>query len=328
MKRSVAPKSGVNRWVINSTLGRGSFGTVYMATQPSTGLTIALKIGSQEAAEGDVAAEERIGTVAYENRIYRELWQVCPQYGLNVPKLYTVRLEDLTGIELPGISPSGLLGLELLGNSLSYYFRYRCHGLFSVKTVCLVGIQCLDLIKNTHSCGYVHRDIKPDNFLLGRGPRARTLYLIDFGLAKKFKHDRVHISPEEHHKLIGTARYCSLNCHAGLEMSRRDDLEALSYMLLYFRLGQLPWQNLATDTKNPIPAAERYALIGQTKRALSAAQLCQSLPEPERSAFTEFITYCRGLSFAERPNYRYLRETLKGLLVKLQLEIDKYDWEA
>lgn len=114
----------------------------------------------------------------------------------------------------------------------------------------MVGYQMIERIEFVHGKGYLHRDIKPDNFVVGKGKKASRVYLIDFGLAKRYlQKDGSHIPYRDNKNLTGTARYASLNTHLGIEQGRRDDIEGILNVLLYFVKGSLPWQNLKANGK-------------------------------------------------------------------------------
>lgn len=131
-----------------------------------------------------------------------------------------------------------ILVMELLGPSLEDLFEY-CRRKFCLKTVLMIAIQMIQRIEYVHQCGFLHRDIKPDNFLIGLGKQQSTIYIIDFGLSKRFKDPRTskHIPYKDGKELTGTARYASLNTHLGIEQARRDDLEQIGFVLMYLAKG-------------------------------------------------------------------------------------------
>jgi casein kinase 1 len=188
--------------------------------------------------------------------------------------------------------------MELLGPSLEDLFTY-CNRTFTLKTTLMIADQMLSRIEYLHTNAFIHRDMKPDNFLVGIGKKQHTLYMIDFGLAKRFRDARTgeHIPFREDKSLTGTARYASVNAHLGKEQSRRDDLEAIGFILVYFLKGQLPWQGLQAHAK--MNKEDKYQLILKKKMATTIEQLTRGLP----SEFAEYLNYCRKLRFDEKPDY-------------------------
>ena len=209
--------------------------------------------------------------------------------------------------------------MELLGKSLEDIFQAQ-QKKFTVKTVAMIGIQMLDRLEFIHSKNIIHRDIKPDNFVLGLDNKSHIIYILDFGLSKKFRSSRTHqhIKFSVNKKLTGTARYASINALKGCEQSRRDDLEAIGYVLLYFLRGSLPWQGLHVNK-----GEDRYKKILQKKKGTSAEDLCKGFP----NEFVEYINYTRNLEFEADPDYKFLRGLLTTVLEKQNSQFDfYYDW--
>lgn len=211
-----------------------------------------------------------------------------------------------------------ILVMELLGKNLDSVFE-ECKKKFNLKTILLLFDQMLDRIELLHEHGFVYRDIKPENFMFGNNDKKDILYLIDFGLSKRYRSQltRQHIPYREESTLTGTARYCSINAHSG-EQSRRDDLEAIGYLLVYFMKGSLPWQGLPRNHQIP-----QMKLIEQKKRSIPLEDLCRDLPD----TFRQYIEYCRNLDFKSKPDYRYLKKLFHKLADSQNIVYDNiYDW--
>ena len=209
--------------------------------------------------------------------------------------------------------------MELLGKSLEDLFQEsKKH--FSLHTVCMIGIQMLERIEFIHNKHIIHRDIKPDNFVMGLGSKDTTVYILDFGLAKKYRSSRTlqHIKFNINRKLTGTARYASINALRGCEQSRRDDLEAIGYVLMYFLRGSLPWQGLRVDRRD-----DRYKKIYEKKKATTPEDLCYGHP----NEFAEYVKYTRNLDFEQNPDYTYLKGLFESVMkAKNYVNDFKFDW--
>lgn len=212
-----------------------------------------------------------------------------------------------------------ILIIQLLGPSLEDLFEW-CGRRFSIKTVAQCAKQMIARIQFVHENDLIYRDIKPDNFLVGATSTDNTIYLVDLGMIKQYRNPitKQHIAYRERKSLSGTARYMSINTHLGREQSRRDDLESLGHVFIYFLKGQLPWQGLKAPTNKL-----KYEKIGEKKRSTSIQQLCGHLPHQ----FADYMNYVRNLRFDEEPDYKYLISLMDSALTSIGEKDDSvYDW--
>ncbi|KHG20826.1 hypothetical protein F383_06417 [Gossypium arboreum] len=249
------------KFKLGRKIGSGSFGELYLGVNVQTKEEVAVKLES---------AKTKHPQLHYESKLYMLL-----QGGTGIPHL------KWFGIE----ADYNVMVIDLLGPSLEDLFNY-CNRKLSLKTVLMLADQLINRVEYMHSRGFLHRDIKPDNFLMGLGRKANQVYIIDYGLAKKYRdlQTHKHIPYRENKNLTGTARYASVNTHLGIEQSRRDDLESLGYVLMYFLRGSLPWQGLKAGTKK-----QKYDKISEKKVSTSIEVLCKSYP----SEFVSYFHYCR-----------------------------------
>jgi len=293
-RRSVELRVG-QKWRLGKKIGSGSFGDIYLGTNTETGQEVAIKLE---------VTKTRHPQLLYESKVYRLL-----RGGAGIPNVKWYGVEG----------DYNVMVLDLLGPSLEDLFSY-CGRKFSLKTVLMLADQMLARIKYLHSRSFIYRDMKPDNFLIGLGQNASLVYMIDYGLAKKYRDPKTHqhIPYRDKKSLTGTARYASINTHLGIEQSRRDDLESLGYVLMYFNRGSLPWQGLRANTKK-----QKYQRICDTKRSVTIEQLCEGYP----AEFSTYLSYCRSLRFEEKPNYAYLQDLLKQLFYRERFTYDdRLDW--
>jgi len=280
-------------------LGNGAFGEIWKATNQKTKEEVAIKFEEINAKHQQLYAE---------CKIYLWFHSDSTVLGQAIPQVHYYGVEGSKNIMI----------MDLLGKSLEDLFT-DAKRQFSLKTVLMIADQTLKRIEYVHSRRIIHRDIKPDNFAVGYGKNSHRIYIIDFGLAKKFLSSTgVHIKYREGKSLTGTARYASINTHIGIEQSRRDDLEGMGYVFMYFLRGSLPWQGLkARDVK------EKYEKIKEKKIMTKVEDLCKGYADE----FVQYCNYCRSLKFEDKPDYSHLRSLFKELFKREAFEYDyKFDW--
>lgn len=278
---------------LQEKLGAGSFGLVRLGLLQSSNEKVAVKLESQTADKP---------LLDHEAMVMRQL-----RGKPGIPEVYTVgRTEGWN-----------YMVMQLLGGSLSSKWR-ACGEQFSLSTLLGCAEQMTIALSAVHGAQYVHRDIKPENFLVGRGSHSTAIYLIDFGLAKRFNERSVFSSCPWNHKVTGTLPFVSLNVHAGLNPAMRDDLESLAYVLIYFLTGGLPWHGRGRDICD-----ERS--IRQLKEATEPVGLCAGQPEE----FALLLKYARSLKFEEAPDYAFVLSLFRTVASRLNLSLVVVpDWES
>lgn len=280
------------RFRIIELIGKGSFGQVYLSKD---------KKGREYASK--VEKRKKSSRLLDEHYIYR----ILRRNGVKseIPTMYNL-------IQTPNYN---ILVMELLGQSLDSLF-YTFEKKFTLSTVLNLAIDILKIMKNIHRAGIIHRDIKPNNFLVGHGSNSSRIILTDFGLSKKYIKNDKHIAYRKNKKLIGTLRYASINMHNGIEPSRRDDLESCGYMFVYFLKGSLPWQGLKKNKKY-----DQIQMIEKVKKNTPLDKLCSGLP----NCFKQYLKVCRKLDFYDKPPYNDLIELFVKEAKYQNLELS-YQW--
>ena len=273
-------------------IGGGAFGTVFLGQNVWTKEKVAIKI------------EERKNQ---KNSIEKEAYTLYTLKGPGLPEI----------ISFGKTKRYNILIETLLGRSL-YQIYNDCDKKFTIKDICMAGIQMLERLEYIHSKNYIHRDIKPHNFLVSTKNEG-LIYIIDFGLAKKYRSERGnHVKFGLTKHITGTPRFCSINAMRGIEQSRRDDLESLSYLILYFIKGSLPWQGLKIQSRS-----QRFKEITRLKKNLKIENNDENIP-PE---IVLFFKYTRKLGFTENPKYEYMRKLFISVLNKYGFINDqKFSW--
>ena len=289
-------------------IGSGSFGEVLYGKHKYKPLEVAVKI---------INSETSMDTIKREINYSKQLQNIT-----GFPIIYYTGVHDNKNIIVE----------SLLGPSLDKLFKY-CERIFPLKTVCLIGKEMVKRLESMHEKGLLHRDLKPNNLTWGNYNSSynnlskiesenninykldiNTIYLIDFGLSCSFYE---HGLTTKHYKLknglnfVGTLRYAALNSHKGIRQGRRDDLESMLYILIYFLKGKLPWQDVKAKQRE-----ERHKLIFEKKSKTTVELLCQDLP----TEFAELLKYVKSLQFDEKPLYCKFYAYFHNLISKINNE--------
>ncbi|EAY21427.1 CK1 family protein kinase [Trichomonas vaginalis G3] len=284
-----------NRFRLIRRIGQGSFGQIFACEDLEQNIHAALKIEH---------AKTSAPQLPYEAKLYK-VFAGC----INIPNSIFYGTEKFENV----------LVMDLCGKSLEDLLKL--YKKFSLKTVLMLATQMISAIEFIHKKDYIHRDVKPDNFVMGRGKSSSTVIVIDFGLSKRYRDSNTlqHVAYSENKSLTGTARYASVAVLNGAEPSRRDDMESLGYVWIYLLTGTLPWMGLGA-------AAERdakYEQIRKKKETTSIETLCKGLP----IEFIEYFEIVRAMKFEEEPKYTALRDLFRRLFVRQGFAWDyKYDW--
>ena len=280
-----------SKYKATKKLGEGSFGKVYKAEYNNEEYAIKMEYKSKE--QGLLEIEATIMSYLKGPNIpYIKSYGYSGNYNVLVMQLLDKSLEDL----------------------INKYTK------FSIKTTSMLGYQMVNILQYIHDRHIIPRDIKPDNFVMGSRENNDRLYILDFGLAKKYRSSRTlkqypYIKKK---KLTGTARYASIHALEAYEQSRRDDLESVGYVLMYFLRGELPWQGLRVKSKE-----DRYKRILEKKKETSSEELCVGFPRE----FYQYVDYTKKLEYEEDPDYDMLKQLFLDVIKKRKEKMDYiYDW--
>ena len=303
-------------FVTLTMIGKGAFGQIYLSYDMRDNIEVSIK--------KEIKKPQKTPQLRTEAKIYQSLLNITSQ---DITGAKALAQDDVQGVAhfygMGELIDSYYLIIEFLGPNLIELFNYCGYHKFTISTVSLIALQMINRIEFIHKHHYIHRDIKPENFLIGCKEKANVIYLLDFGLSKRFKNPKnhQHIPYREGRPLTGTARYVSINTHLGIEQSRRDDLESIGYVIIFFLKGCLPWQGLKAGN-------DKYQRIMEKKLQIPTEILCYGLPDE----IVFYLNYCKSLRFEDRPDYDYLRSLFIKLLTMcntvygLTKDMLKFDW--
>ena len=282
-------------------LGGGSFGHVYKCINIKTNKEYSIKVESNNNTNPQLLHEYKI-------------------------------LKSLEGIEgipttylFKNIGGESILVMDLLGPNLEDILQDTKTKTFTLKTCLMALKQIIERLKLIHKEGIIHRDLKPENLLVTKNIRNCLIYLIDYGLSKKYKDVKndIHIPFKSDRPITGTIRYVSINTHKGIEQSRRDDIESACYIITYFLNGKLDWDGIKCKTKE-----EKIQKIMEKKEEFKNNKEYKKLPQ----TFSQIFQYVYHLGFEEKPNYEYIFSTINKGLEQFEGESNYektlYDWQS
>ena len=283
-----------HKYKINKIIGKGSFGCVFQGINIKTKKLVAIKVESKKSDS---------------NLLQIEVSFLSFLKGYGIPKIYgygkyanfRVMIQEILGFNLMQIKN----------------FINR----FTIKDIAMMGIQMMDRIELVHSKYIIHRDIKPENFTTGYEDIS-TLYLIDYGISRKYRSSRTgkHLKYSLTGRMFGTVRYASYNASRGVEQSRRDDLESIGHMLIYIYTGKLPWKGISLKDKQ---RRKKYLEMLILKKYTTPEQVCKNMPKE----FLDYYKYCKSLNFEQDPDYEYLRNVFRRILLSnMSINDYKFSW--
>jgi len=282
-------------------LGGGSFGHVYKCLNIKTNKEYSIKVESNDNTNPQLLHEYKILKLLEGNE--------------GIPKTYLFK----------NIGGESIIIMDLLGPNLEDILQDTKTNKFTLKTCLMTLKQIIERLKIIHKEGIIHRDLKPENLLVTKNIRDGLIYLIDYGLSKKYKDMKndMHIPFKNDRQITGTIRYISINTHKGFEQSRRDDIESACYIIIYFLIGKLNWDGIKCKTKE-----EKIHKIMEKKEEFKNNKEYKKLPTP----FSQIIQYTYNLSFEEKPNYDYIFGIINKGLEQFENESNYektlYDWQS
>jgi len=292
-----------DRFRLITKLGEGSFGIIFKGIDTVNNQLVAVKLETNKSSSNNQLKTEA--------KIYKEMEGTAINKTVRWPKMHCF-----------GSDKSGnyIMVMDLLGPNVEYLLQKTTHRRFAPVTVAYFAEKMMSLVELFHLNGFVHRDLKPQNFVIEyceeAYPKYPEVYLIDYGLAKSYieSDKRTHAAFAQKKSLKGTVRYSSINTHLGIDQSRRDDMQSLGYILLYMLLGRLPWQNLMKNRDK----REAYHHIMILKMNTPAEKLVSDLPDSIRTSMLSYLVYVNSLKYHEKPNYAYCRNLFRNIATKFE----------